>query len=107
MTITSGWSERGVQQDDLGGITLLNPVLELDVRELGLPTEPGCQRVPFTRLPAEGLIERHRLDRDQLGAVLFAECECVLERPTRRFREIDRDENAREPLHDAASRLGE
>ena len=99
-----GTERTRVQQDDLRGITLLNPVLEFDVRLFGpLPKLRG-QRETLTSVPAERLIQRHRVDHDEFGAVMFTERERVLEGTTRRLREVDRCENARKMIHDAASK---
>ena len=93
-----------MQRDDLCGITLLDPLLELDVCEVGPPPKLRGQRVTFTRVPAEGLIERHGLDHDEFGAVTLTDCECVLEGSTGWLRKVDRREHARDLIQDAASR---
>jgi len=81
-------------------------VHELDVGEIGPAPKLRRQRETFTSVPAERLIERHRLYHDEFRAMTLTERERVLEGTTRGLREVDRYENARELLHDVASRLG-
>src|SRR6187200_1242761 len=95
-----------VQQDDLRGITLLNPLAQLDVCHVGPPPKLRCQRETFPSMPAKRLIAGHRLHHDEFGAMTLTERERVLEGTTRGLREVDRYEDARALLHDAASRLG-
>ena len=94
-----------MRQDDRCGITLLNPVHELDIREIGPAPKLRCQRETFTSVPAKRLIERHRLHHDEFRAMTLTERERVLEGAPRRLREVDRCENARKLLQDAASNL--
>ena len=63
----------GVREDDLRGITLLNPVLELDIRQIGPPPKLRSQRETFTSVPAERLIQGNRLYHDEFGAVTLTE----------------------------------
>ena len=95
-----------VEQDDLRGVTRLNPVREFDVRLFGPLTKFLGQRVTVTSVPAEGLIRRDRLYDDELGAVMFTERERVLEGATGRFREVDRCENATTPDEEPPRRAG-
>jgi len=93
----------GVPEDDRGGITLLNPVLELDIRQIGSPPKPRYRRETFTSAPAKRLIQGNRLYHDEFGGVTLTERERVLESTTRGLREIDRGENTSDRLDDTAS----
>jgi len=95
-----------MQQDDLRGITLLNLLAQLNVCQVGPPPKLRCQRETFPSMPAKRLIAGHRLHHDEFGAMTLTERERVLEGTTRGLREVDRYEDARALLHDAASRLG-
>ena len=94
-----------MRQDDLRGITLLNPRPEHDICEVGPAPKLRCQRETFTSVPARRLIERHRLHHDEFRAMTLTERERVLEGAPRRLREVDRCENARKLLQNAASNL--
>ena len=85
-----------VQQDDLRGVTVLNPVRELDLCLFGPPPEARLQGEALSPLTVEGLLRRDRLNDDELGAVTLGESECIVERTTRWAREVDCCEDARE-----------
>ena len=72
-----------VQQDDLRGVTVLNPVRELDLCLFGPPPEARLQGEALSPLTVEGLLRRDRLNDDELGAVTLGESECIVERTTR------------------------
>ena len=73
----------GVREDALRGIALLNPVLELDIRQIGPPSKLRCQREPLASVPAKSLIQGNRLYHDEFGGVTSTERERVLESTTR------------------------
>lgn len=94
----------GMREDDSGGITLLSPVLEPDIRQIGPPPKLRGQCEAFTGVPAKRLIQGYRLYNDELGGVPLTESERVLESTTRRLGEIDRRENTSDRSDDTASR---
>ena len=93
-----------VQQDDLRGVAVLNPISERDLCLIGHPPKVRLQGETLSSRPVEGLVRRDRLNDGQLGAVHAWRGECIVEGTTRWGREVDCCENARE-IHDAASRL--
>ena len=93
-----------MRQDGRCRITLLNPVHELDIREIGPAPKVRCQRETFTSVPARRLIERHRLHHDEFRAMTLTERERV-SKARRASSEVDRCENARKFLQNAASNL--
>ncbi len=95
-----------VEEDDLRGVSSLNPVCEFDVRLFGLVPKDRRQRATVMRVPAKGLIRRDGLDHNQFGAVVLTERERVLERTARRLREVHRCEDARDVIQNAASKDG-
>ena len=95
-----------VQQDDLRGITLLNPVRNSTFASSALRRSFAVNVRRSRSVPAKRLIGGHRLHHDEFRAMTLTERERVLEGTTRGLREVDRCENARELLHDAASKLG-
>ena len=98
-----GKDRLGVQQDDLRGVAVLNPICELDLCLIGHPPKVRLQGETPSPRPVEGLVRRHRLNDGQLRAVPLGEVECIVEGTTRWGREVDCCENAGE-IHDAASK---
>jgi hypothetical protein len=91
-----------VQQHDLRGVTLLDPLRDLDVRLVGLVPERGGQGSPFAGLPAERLVRRHGVYDHEFGVVPAAERKRILECRTGRLREVDCYENAGRVIHGAS-----
>ena len=80
----------------------MNLILEFDPCLFSPLPELCGQRKTLGCVLVEGMFRRDRVDHHQFGAMVFAECERVLESTLRGLREVDRCENAREMSHDAA-----